>query len=221
LDSEGATKSEPKSRNPADPAIPGIEINPYGRPDSLLFMQVRSGVDGRRVRGEQRRSELLAATLVVIERDGVAGVSHRAVAAAADVSVASITYHFPTLDDLLVAALQSAAEDLAVELHGRGSELGARPADELARLIEHSVVRRRGRTLALYELYVYAARRPELRETAGAWLEPLTEIARTFTADPQRARLLVAALDGLLMQALVGVRELDQADVAALLEVLR
>lgn len=221
MDSEGATKSEPKSRKPADPAIPGIEINPYGRPDSLLFMQVRSGVDGRRVRGEQRRSELLAATLVVIERDGVAGVSHRAVAAAADVSVASITYHFPTLDDLLVAALQSAAEDLAVELHGRGSELGARPADELARLIEHSVVRRRGRTLALYDLYLYAARRPELRETAGAWLEPLTEIARTFTADPQRARLLVAALDGLLMQALVGVRELDQADVAALLEVLR
>jgi DNA-binding transcriptional regulator YbjK len=186
----------------------------------LLFMQVRRGVDGRRVRGEQRRSELLAATLVVIERDGVAGVSHRAVAAAADVSVASITYHFPTLDDLLVAALQSAAEDLAVELHGRGSELGARPADELARLIEHSVVRRRGRTLALYELYLYAARRPELRDAAGAWLEPLTEIARTFTADPQRARLLVAALDGLLMQALAGVRDLDQADVAALLEVL-
>ena len=63
-------------------------------------------MDGRRARGEQRRSELLAATLTVIERDGVAGVSHRAVAAVADVSVASITYHFPTLDDLLVAALR-------------------------------------------------------------------------------------------------------------------
>jgi DNA-binding transcriptional regulator YbjK len=187
----------------------------------LLFVQVRQGVDGRRVRGEQRRSELLAATLAVIERDGVAGVSHRAVAAQADVSVASITYHFPTLDDLLVAALRSAADDLAAELDGRGSELGARPADELARLIEHSVVRRRGRSLALYELYLYAARRPELRDTAGAWLEPLTGIARTFTADPQKARLLVAALDGLLMQALIGAREVDRRDVAALLEALR
>ena len=187
----------------------------------MLFVQVSRGADGRRARGEQRRSELLAATLAVIERDGVAGVSHRAVAAAADVSVASITYHFPTLDDLLISALRSAAEDLAVELHGRGSELGARPADELARLIEHSVVRRRGRTLALYELYLYAARRPELRETAGAWLEPLTEIARTFTGDPVKARLLVAALDGLLMQALIGAREVDRGDFAALLEVLR
>ena len=91
----------------------------------------------------------------------------------------------------------------------------------MARLIEHSVVRRRGRTLALYELYLYAARRPDLRETAGAWLEPLTEIARAFTADPQKARLLVAALDGLLMQALIGARDLDQADVAALLTHLR
>jgi DNA-binding transcriptional regulator YbjK len=187
----------------------------------LPFVQVRKVVDGRRVRGEQRRNELLRATLAVIERDGVAGVSHRAVAATADVSVASITYHFATLDELLVAALAWAAEDLAAELHARGSEWGARPADELARLIEHSVVRRRGRTLALYELYLYAARRPELRPAAAAWLEPLTEIARAFTADPQKARLLVAALDGLLMQALIGAREVDRADFAALLEVLR
>ncbi|MEU4190588.1 TetR family transcriptional regulator [Kribbella sp. NPDC026611] len=184
-------------------------------------MQVRRVVDGRRQRGEQRRDQLLHATLAVIERDGVAGVSHRAVAAAADVSVASITYHFPTLDDLLVAALTWVAEDLAAELDGWASELGAQPADELARLVEHSVVRRRGRTLALYELYLYAARRPELREVARAWLEPLTEIARAFTADPRKARLLVAALDGLLMQALIGAREVDRADLAALLEVLR
>ncbi|MEI8407482.1 MULTISPECIES: TetR/AcrR family transcriptional regulator [unclassified Kribbella] len=184
-------------------------------------MQVRRVVDGRRMRGEQRRSALLRATLTVIERDGVAGVSHRAVAAVADVSVASITYHFPTLDDLLVAALTWAAEDLTAELHGWGSELGARPADELARLIEHSLVRRRGRTLVLYELYLYAARRPDLRPVARAWLEPLTEIARALTSDPQRAGLLVAALDGLLIQALIGARDVDRADLAALLDVLR
>jgi DNA-binding transcriptional regulator YbjK len=86
----------------------------------LLFVQVRQGVDGRRARGEQRRNELLAATLAVIERDGVAGVSHRRVAAVADVSVASITYHFPTLDDLLVAALQSASCTVAGASWARG-----------------------------------------------------------------------------------------------------
>lgn len=184
-------------------------------------MQVRRGVDGRRKRGELRRNELLQATVEVIRCDGVAGVSHRAVAAKADVSVASITYHFATLDDLLVAALSWAADDLAAELHGWGSELGSRPTDELARLIEHNLVRRRGRTLALYELYLYAARRPELRSAAAAWLEPMTDIARTFTADPRKAQLLVAALDGLLLQCLIGAREVDRADIAALLDVLR
>jgi DNA-binding transcriptional regulator YbjK len=187
----------------------------------LPFVQVGRDVDGRRYRGEQRRNELLRATVAVVERDGVAGVSHRAVAREADVSVASITYHFPTLDDLLVAALTSAAEDLAAELHGRASELAGLPAEELARLIEHSVVRRRGRTLALYELYLYAARRPGLREIAGAWLEPLTDIARAFTGDAQKAKLLAATLDGMLMQALIGAREVDRDDLAALLEMLR
>ena len=198
--------------------IPAAKFNPYRRPGSLPFVQVRVVADGRRRRGEQRRNALLLATLAVIERDGVAGVSHRAVAAEADVSVASTTYHFATLDDLLVAALGSAAEDLAAELDGRASELGARPADELARLIEHNAVRRRGRTLALYELYLYAGRRPELRPAARAWLEPLTEIARALTTDRQRARLLVAAIDGLLMQALIGAHQIDRADLAALLE---
>jgi DNA-binding transcriptional regulator YbjK len=178
-------------------------------------------VDGRRARGLVRRTELLVATLAVVERDGVAGVSHRAVAAEAGVSLASTTYHFASLDELLVAALTWAAEDLAAELQERVTELGARPADELARLIEHCLVYRRGRTVAEYELYLLAARRPALREAAAAWLEPLTQIARSFTSDPHKASLLVAALDGILLQALIGAREFDRADFHALLAVLR
>ena len=101
------------------------------------------------------------------------------------------------------------------------TELGARPADELARLVEHLLVYRRGRTLAAYELYLLAARRPALREAAAAWLQPLTEIARTFTTNPQKASLVVAALDGLLLQSLVGARSFNHADFAALLSHLR
>jgi DNA-binding transcriptional regulator YbjK len=180
-----------------------------------------TGTDGRRRRGARRRTELLAATLTLIERVGVAGVSHRAVAAEAAVSLASTTYHFATLDDLLVAALTAAADDLAAELRERMTELGANPAAELARLIEHCLVYRRDRTLAEYELYLLAARRPALREAAAAWLEPLTEIARSFTGDARRARLLVAALDGILLQALIGARDFDRADFDALLSALR
>lgn len=177
--------------------------------------------DGRRLRGQQRRTELLTATLAVIERGGVAAVSHRAVATEAGVSVASTTYHFATLDDLLVAALTWAAEDLTAELQERVNEMGARPADELARLVEHCLVYRRGRTLAEYELYLMAARRPALRDAAAAWLEPLTEIARNFTTNPQKASLLVAALDGILLQSLIGARPYNHTDFSALLTHLR
>ncbi|MFD0776205.1 TetR/AcrR family transcriptional regulator, partial [Streptomonospora algeriensis] len=59
------------------------------------------------MRGERRRAELIAATLRVVEADGVAGVTHRAVAREADVPASSAVYHFATLDDLLVAALTS------------------------------------------------------------------------------------------------------------------
>jgi hypothetical protein len=90
----------------------------------------------------------------------------------------------------------------------------------LARLIEHCLVYRRDRTLAEYELYLLAARRPALREAAAAWLEPLTEIARSFTGDARRARLLVAALDGILLQALIGARDFDRADFDVLLSAL-
>lgn len=213
------------SRNAAIRPFSGPKNKWYVRPDSLPFVQVRRVVttrtDGRRLRGKLRRTELLTATLRVVERDGVAGVSHRTVAAEAGVSLASTTYHFATLDELMVAALTWASEDLTAELQERVNELGARPADELARLIEHCLVYRRGRTLAAYELYLLAARRPALREAAAAWLGPLNEIARSFTSDAHKAGLLVAALDGILMQALIGAREFNRADFDGLLAVLR
>jgi DNA-binding transcriptional regulator YbjK len=74
---------------------------------------VKSQVDGRRARGEKRRAEIIEATLRVIERDGVAGVTHRTVAAEAGVPTTSTTYHFTSLDDLLTATLITCARDMA------------------------------------------------------------------------------------------------------------
>ncbi len=52
----------------------------------------------------------------MIGRDGIAGLSHRGVAAEADVPLGSLTYHFATLEELLVAALRQAGERGGVEL---------------------------------------------------------------------------------------------------------
>ena len=70
-----------------------------------------SAVDGRRLRGERARRALIEATLAVIERDGLAGVTHRAVTREADLPATSAAYHFASIDDLLEASLLARRPD--------------------------------------------------------------------------------------------------------------
>jgi len=65
----------------------------------------------RQQRGEVRRDAILRATWDVILRDGVRGVRHRAVAAAAGVPFSSTTYYFKDIQDLLVQSFELFAEE--------------------------------------------------------------------------------------------------------------
>ena len=68
-------------------------------------------VDGRRERGAASRHRILAAASVVIVESGVGGLTHRAVAERADVPLARVSYHFPTVEDLMVAATSRYLDD--------------------------------------------------------------------------------------------------------------
>ncbi|WP_034267844.1 TetR/AcrR family transcriptional regulator [Haloechinothrix halophila] len=171
--------------------------------------------DGRKARGERRRQEIIAATLRVIERDGVAGVTHRTVAREASIPTASTTYHFATLDDLLIATLISCARDMATEVYWmidrarsreglrRSSDSSGGPsaADEVSALLAEALGPRRGRTMAEYELYLLASRRPALRPAARRWLDVLTSMVRHD--DEVAFRVFLAGIDGLLIQGLI------------------
>ena len=52
----------------------------------------------------------------MIERDGVAGVTHRSVAREAGVPTTASTYYFATLDDLLIATMLWAADELCDDM---------------------------------------------------------------------------------------------------------
>ena len=58
-----------------------------------------------------RRERIARSAITVVAERGVERVTHRAVAAAAEVPLGSTTYHFATLDDLLADALKVAAAD--------------------------------------------------------------------------------------------------------------
>lgn len=65
----------------------------------------------RQQRGEIRRDAILRATWDVMLRDGVRGVRHRAVAAAAGVPLSATTYYFKDIQDLLVQSFELFAEE--------------------------------------------------------------------------------------------------------------
>lgn len=164
-------------------------------------------VDGRRAKGERRRRAIVDATLRIVERDGVPGVSHRNIAREAGVSPASIAYYFEGIDELLVATLLESVETLVVEITRMREEAGddgAAWAKATARQLAVMVREHRGRTLAEYELYLLAARRPALRPAARRWIEVVSgEVDSGAGADEAMLKAFFAALDGMLMQALI------------------
>ncbi|MFI6283818.1 TetR/AcrR family transcriptional regulator [Streptomyces sp. NPDC051018] len=153
----------------------------------------------------ERRQRIIDAAIRVVGRAGIAGLSHRTVAAEADVPLGSTTYHFATLDELLVAALRQTNECFAIAVR-ENPVLGDPEVDlaaELARLMETWLAGDRRASAELeYELYLAALRRPALRPVAAEWTEGVVEALAPLT-DPATARALVAMMDGICLQVLL------------------
>ncbi|MET7500096.1 TetR/AcrR family transcriptional regulator [Streptomyces microflavus] len=162
----------------------------------------------------ERRTRIIDAALRVIAADGIAGLSHRTVAAEADVPLGSTTYHFGSLDELLTAALRRSNENFAQALRDSevcaGEETGAGLADELTRVLGEWFAGERGAIELEYELYLAALRRPALRPVAAEWTESAVEVLSART-DPATARALVALMDGVCLQVLLTGSAFDAA----------
>lgn len=177
----------------------------------------------RRYDPERRRRIIDAAIRVVGER-GIAGLSHRSVAAEADVPLGSTTYHFATLDDLLVAALRQSNEGFAQSIRDSplftdpGTDPGTGPepapaaavADELSRLLEEWLSGDRTLIELDYDLYLAALRREAVRPIAAEWVDQATTLLATHT-DQSTARALIALMDGICLQVLLTDAPYDRA----------
>ncbi|MFJ7154970.1 TetR/AcrR family transcriptional regulator [Streptomyces sp. NPDC101118] len=165
-----------------------------------------------------RRSRIIGAAIRVVGAKGIAGLSHRSVAAEADVPLGSTTYHFATLDELLVAALRQINEGFAERVAASTALDDPRVdlADELARLLGEWLAGERTGVELEYELYLAALRRPALRPVAAEWCEAVAALLAPRT-DPATARALVAMMDGLSLQALLTDTPYDRAYAAEML----
>ncbi|MEX0174230.1 TetR/AcrR family transcriptional regulator [Streptomyces sp. LMG1-1-1.1] len=160
----------------------------------------------------ERRERIVDAALRVAGRSGLAGLSHRTVAAEADVPLGSTTYHFGSLDELLVAALRKANEGFGRLLRESPGIAGADGdlAAALARLLGEWLGDERARVELEYELYLAALRRPALRPVAAEWADGVAAALAPRT-DPVTARAVVALMDGIGLQVLLTDGAYDEA----------
>jgi DNA-binding transcriptional regulator YbjK len=189
-----------------------------------------TGVVGT-AKGERRRLALAAAAADLLRAGGFDAVRHRAVAERAGLPLASTTYYFASLDDLVTAAVEHGSRGELAEIRDRLAALPAagtrhaEPAELVLDLLLGTESRDGGLDAVLlrYERLVGAGRRPYLaplmRDLRGEFDALLAEIlarsGRPLGADAQRR--LVALVDGTVISALI---EADPDPRAAAREVL-
>lgn len=161
-------------------------------------------------RSIETRQRITAGALAVLAEGGVPGLTHRAVARAAGVSLAATTYHFATKADILAEASKALLDGylaafarMEVRLL-RGEETGIRTlADLERRLVRNALGRERARSLAWCELILHACRSEAGRALAQDWYRRLDVIWQAIAghlgaADPAaEARIAIDRVAGL------------------------
>jgi DNA-binding transcriptional regulator YbjK len=147
-----------------------------------------------------RRMRIVEATVDVIAEHGVAGTTHRLIAAAADVPLGSLTYHFTGLDDLRAQAFARHAERMAAtyEAHFRDVQDREQFVEAVTDLI-HGDAGADDRDWAVaYELFLAALRDPALRTVTESWMRRSRSVLERFV-DPTTSRGVDALIEGLVM----------------------
>jgi DNA-binding transcriptional regulator YbjK len=163
-------------------------------------------------RNEERRHELADAGLTVLAREGARGLTHRAVDTEAGVPVGTTSNYFRSRAQLLEGLVTRIGERLTPDPEVLAT-LGSRPPSralfaDYMRDIVRRLTGNREVTLALFELRLEAARRPEMAELIGTWLRAGFEADVEFNAaaglpgGAAEVALFHYALDGLLLDRL-------------------
>lgn len=150
------------------------------------------------------REALLRATVHVVAREGLRGLTYRAVAEEAGVANTLVAHHFGTRDALLQAALEwAAAQSIGVSL----LEPATGQLDDLAAGLADLVREDADMQAFQFELALEARRRPELlpavREMYSSYIAATRrELMRLGLDEPSDdlARAVFALLDGIVLQ---------------------
>lgn len=145
-----------------------------------------------------RRDRIIDACLDVIAERGVAGCSHRRIAAAAGVPLGSMTYHFTGIDEVMREAFTRFADSVATRFEARLREADSRDEAEAAvvAIITEDLLDSQRNLVLTQELYTIAARDPSYRVLTNRWMAR-SRAALGAHFDPETSRMLDALIEGL------------------------
>ncbi|ORX03164.1 TetR/AcrR family transcriptional regulator [Mycolicibacillus trivialis] len=172
-------------------------------------------------KGERRRYALVRAAAELLCEGGFGAVRHRAVAQRAGLPLASTTYYFSSLDELIVSAVNEAGMLEIAQLRSRVNALPRRRrgsqaiADVLVDLLvgERDGGRLSDGLISRYERYIAGARQPALRDIQLRLLRQRTEaVVEALDRSGRSVRVeqlaaMVCAVDGAVIAALVDERQ--------------
>lgn len=164
------------------------------------------------VSAADRREQLIEATIAVLRRSGADAVTSRAIAAEAEAPLASIHYTFGSLDDLVIAAFERLIDEVSERIAG-GLDLAAGYGPCIVAVME--------RVAVLLDDERYGVLLSDLNPTGDRRVKELEERYYRLAHDlvdaiaavrgrepavprPQLARLIMAAIDGVVLQFAAG-----------------
>lgn len=185
-------------------------------------------------KGERRRHALVCAAAELLCEGGFEAVRHRAVADRAGLPLASTTYYFSSLDDLIETAVDHLGTAEVADLRARVADLPRRrrgaeaAADVLVDLLAGDPDREH--LISRYERYIACARHPALRGIERRLLrQRIDAVGEAMVRSGRRSRVdmmtaLLYSVDGAVVSALVddadGPRESVRATLVDVIDVL-
>ncbi|MFB7249694.1 TetR/AcrR family transcriptional regulator [Microbacterium sp. NPDC056234] len=163
-------------------------------------------------KNETRRNALADAGIAVLASEGSRGLTHRAIDERAGVPIGTASNYFRSREALIAGLFERIGARLAPTPEDLERRAAQEPSRELFAEYLRDIVRRlsteREVTLALFELRLESARRPDLADTVSSWLRAgfAADVAFNEAAGlPGGAReiaLFHYAIDGLLLDRL-------------------
>jgi AcrR family transcriptional regulator len=166
------------------------------------------------------RGKLIDGVIAILREQGIAGISARAIAAAAGVSQGLIFYHFGSVGQLVAAACREATEARVALYRARFADVGTfRELAALGREL-HEQERQAGNVTVLAHVLAGAQRDQELAEAARdalrLWVSELQAVLSRLLADSPFADFTDAAgLAQATAAAFIGIELYEAADPAS------